>query len=147
MIKNHFGRYNSQNHFSTITTNNDNNSYDEDSQGSCSASWNSLRGQQRRKRDECATDHDNRYGRNLRNKNHNHNNKKTTNSLTNHILQLHRSNKHTLTSSREVGHSSNGQGAALPLELVQRFIVFCRSQCQPVLSMAACGVLKQHYLE
>lgn len=78
---------------------------------------------------------------------YNNSNNRTNSSLTNHILQLHRSNKDAHNSSREVTNNAHGSSTALPLELVQRFIVFCRSQCQPVLSVAACVVLKQHYLE
>jgi len=35
----------------------------------------------------------------------------------------------------------------LPTALVQRFVLFCRSQCQPTLRDEACAVLKQHYLD
>ncbi|CBZ23390.1 minichromosome maintenance protein-like protein [Leishmania mexicana MHOM/GT/2001/U1103] len=70
-------------------------------------------------------------------------------ALTDHVLQWHRrgpagGDGGEGGSGDEQGH---GRGAGpLPLPLVQRFLLFCRSQCQPTLCPEACDVLKAHYL-
>jgi DNA replicative helicase MCM subunit Mcm2 (Cdc46/Mcm family) len=78
-------------------------------------------------------------------------------ALMDHVLQWHRhgtsgSNSLHDDGSEERGRDGNGgraghrHAASLPLSLVRRFLMFCRSQCQPTLCREACDVLQAHYL-
>ncbi|CBZ31496.1 DNA replication licensing factor, putative [Leishmania donovani] len=74
---------------------------------------------------------------------------KAQQALTDHILQWHRRGP----AAGDGGEGGNGDGQGrghgagpLPLPLVQRFLLFCRSQCQPTLCREACDVLQAHYL-
>ncbi|RNF09045.1 putative DNA replication licensing factor, putative,minichromosome maintenance protein-like protein [Trypanosoma conorhini] len=65
-----------------------------------------------------------------------------TNSLSEHVLRLHR--RHDEAGARHAGGA--GGGMSLPVELVQRFVAFCRHHCHPSLREEASEVLKSHYL-
>ncbi|KAG5487039.1 hypothetical protein LSCM1_07708 [Leishmania martiniquensis] len=77
-------------------------------------------------------------------------------ALTDHVLQWHRRGPGGGANgeggdgdgrSFQRGASARGGGAGtLPLPLVQRFLLFSRSQCQPTLCPEACDVLQAHYL-
>ncbi|KAK7196413.1 DNA replication licensing factor MCM8 [Novymonas esmeraldas] len=81
------------------------------------------------------------------------NSAKVQQALTDHVLQWHR--RGTGGDGDGVGGGGGGAarrtgggggGGALPLALVQRFLIFCRAQCQPTLCRDACDVLRAHYL-
>ncbi|KEG14009.1 putative DNA replication licensing factor, putative,minichromosome maintenance protein-like protein [Trypanosoma grayi] len=64
-----------------------------------------------------------------------------TRSLSEHVLQLHR--RHDADDPYHTG--GNGSGT-LPVDLLQRFVAFCRHHCHPSLREEASEVLKEHYL-
>lgn len=68
-----------------------------------------------------------------------------TNSLTHHILGMHRT-PHHCTTTRTVDTSTPPLPPLSP-SLVQRFIAFARTSCRPRLTREAAAVLKAHYLE
>ncbi|KAG5511396.1 hypothetical protein JKF63_07359 [Porcisia hertigi] len=81
---------------------------------------------------------------------------KAQQALTDHVLQWHRRGAApggdgeggNSEGRRHCGNGAvaHGSAGALPLPLVQRFLLFCRLQCQPTLCREACEVLKAHYL-
>ncbi|GET85765.1 DNA replication licensing factor, putative [Leishmania tarentolae] len=75
---------------------------------------------------------------------------KAQQALTDHVLQWHRRGPAGVNDGEgggDGGGGGRGHGAgSLPLPLVQRFLLFCRSQCQPTLCREACDVLQAHYL-
>lgn len=77
---------------------------------------------------------------------------KAQQALTDHVLQWHRQGT-THSSAGEEGRDSRSRArdtprhaSSLPLSLVRRFLLFCRSQCQPTLCAEASDVLLAHYL-
>ncbi|KAF8291057.1 putative DNA replication licensing factor MCM8 [Trypanosoma cruzi] len=66
-----------------------------------------------------------------------------TRSLSEHVMRLHR--RHDEAGARPAGCKSGG--ITLPVELVQRFVAFCRHHCHPSLREDASEVLKSHYLK
>ncbi|ORC90439.1 putative DNA replication licensing factor, putative,minichromosome maintenance protein-like protein [Trypanosoma theileri] len=66
----------------------------------------------------------------------------STRSLSDHVLQLHQRQN-----ASDTHNTSSAGGGALPVELVQRFVSFCRHHCHPLLRGEASEVLKAHYLE
>ncbi|CAJ1016612.1 MCM OB domain/MCM P-loop domain/AAA domain (dynein-related subfamily)/MCM AAA-lid domain containing protein, putative [Leishmania shawi] len=78
-------------------------------------------------------------------------NGKAQQALTEHVLQWHRCGPAGGDDGDGQGRGHNalarsGGAGPLPLPLVQRFLLFCRSQCQPTLCREACDVLQAHYL-
>lgn len=87
---------------------------------------------------------------------------KAQQALTDHVLLWHRrgaqnssgddgsgragDDRASPLSGGSSGRAGHRHAASLPLSLVRRFLLFCRSQCQPTLCAEASEVLQAHYL-